>query len=95
MVLILLLFLLAGWGVEALGFALALMAFAAGPFLILYLLRITPRNRGPLHGGGFEGANAAFGILPFEPREYMATIPPSDDDVDSTRQDANGTGGTP
>jgi hypothetical protein len=48
-----------------------------------------------LHGGGFEGSNAAFGILPFEPPECTATIPPGDDDVDNAQQDANGTGGTP
>jgi hypothetical protein len=95
MVLILVVFMFTGWGVDALGFALALIAFAASLSLILYLLRITPRNRGALHGGGFEGANAAFGILPFEPRECMATIPPGDDDVDDMQQYANGTGGTP
>jgi hypothetical protein len=41
MALMLVLFLLGGWGIDALGFALALMAFAADPSLILYLLRIT------------------------------------------------------
>jgi len=45
-----------------------------------------------LHGGGFEGANASFGILPFEPPECTA---PGDDDVDNAQQDANGMGGTP
>jgi hypothetical protein len=46
--------LFAGWSVDAVGVALAMMAFAVGPFLLLYLFRVTPPNEGPLHGGGFD-----------------------------------------
>jgi hypothetical protein len=81
MVLIIVILLFAGWDADALGVALAVMAFVVGPFLLLYLLRVTSRNKGPLHGGGFEGANAAFGVLPFEARDYIPKI---------SQQDSNG-----
>src|ERR1700722_1740305 len=71
MVLILVIILFAGWGVEALGVVLAVIAFAVCPFLLLHLLRITPRNNGLLHGGGFEGADAAFGVLPLDPLDFV------------------------
>jgi hypothetical protein len=84
--LVIVIFLLAGGGLDRLGVALAIMAFATGPFLLLYLYRVTPRNTAPLHGGGFDGASAAFGVLPFEARHYLPTIPPNDDDdVDASR----------
>jgi hypothetical protein len=83
--LVIVIFLFAGGGLDRLGVALAMMAFATGPFLLLYLYRVTPRNTGPLYGGGFDGASAAFGVLPFEARDYMSTIPPDDEDVDASR----------
>jgi hypothetical protein len=72
----------AGWSVEELGVVLALIAFVVGPFWLLYLLRITPRNEGVLHGGGFEGADAAFGVLPVDPLNYRPRILPDDDATD-------------
>jgi hypothetical protein len=33
-------------------------------FLLLHLLRIVSRNEGKLHGGGFDGADSAFGYPP-------------------------------
>jgi hypothetical protein len=48
------------------------LAVGAASFALLYLLRITPRNEGTLHGGGFEGADAAFGYPPLS-KQPIAT----------------------
>jgi hypothetical protein len=79
MMLILVIILFAGWGVDAWGVLLAVIAFAACPFLLLYLVRITPRNKGVLHGGGFEGADAAFGVVPLDPLDFIPKTSPGTD----------------
>ena len=51
------------------------IALVAGVLLLFYLLRTTSRNEGEQHGGGFEGADSAFGYPPLEDKPK---IPPND-----------------
>ena len=37
-----------------------------GMFLLIYLLRTTPRNEGKLHGGGLEKSSPAWGYPPLD-----------------------------
>ena len=50
------------WGV------ISLVAYIGCPCLLLYWMRTLPRNKGELHGGGFEGSGAAFGYPPLKDR---------------------------
>ena len=60
---------------------IAMMLFIAWPLVLLYLVRNTSRNEGPLHGGGFEGSSAAFGYAPLDD--------PKDSSEDSPKNSAD------
>jgi hypothetical protein len=68
------------WGV------LSLIVYIGCPCLLLYWMRTMPRNKGGQHGGGFNGAGAAFGYpplgnnleVPRKPRSFPLESDPKD-----------------